>query len=928
MTSKIGLLTGTVAVLSIGYFTFVREDDRVDFNTQVKPLLNKNCISCHGGVKRNGGLSLLFRQEAVAPTESGHPAILPGDAKNSEFIKRLHLTDPEERMPYKAPPLNPEEIEILTKWIDQGAEWGDHWAYVAPKAPEVPKPGGLLAGFWPFGGDDQADWARNEIDYFVLDQLKTEELKPAPEADKATLLRRASLDLTGLPPTKAQLDRYLADSSPNAYEKAVDSLLASPGFGERWGGMWLDLARYSDTKGYERDDKRDIWRYRDWVIQAFNRNMPYNRFLTEQLAGDLLPNPTDEQLIATAFHRNTMTNDEGGTNNEEFRVAAVLDRVNTTWEVLNSTTFACVQCHSHPYDPFRHEEYYKFMAFFNNTRDEDTYGDYPRLRHLSDTLHFRQKLDGLHAWVKTNASAREADATIRFLKTYEPHVNSLVAEEMKNGALIDEKWLGLRQRGSARFSKIKLDGKRRLTVKFSNFTPNTRWDIRLDRPDGPVWKRISIDTTFLKRNGKFGDYDLPATAGTHSLYFSVESRDQSLKENPEKTLVTWDWFAFLPEFPGAGKPGGEAMAATFWGLLKQPIPSTPIQLDNPTDMARKTHVFDRGNWLVHGKEVEPDVPRSMPPLPKGAPRNRLGLARWVTSAEHPLTARVAVNRFWEQLFGTGLVETLEDFGTQGFTPANPELLDHLAVKFTTDFGWKPKELLRYLVTSAAYRQDSKASPDLLERDPYNRLLARGPRIRLSAEQVRDQALAVSGLLSRKMYGPGVMPYQPDGVWQSPYNGEKWMLSTGEDQYRRAVYTYWKRTSPYPSMLAFDGSSREVCLARRIRTNTPLQALVTMNDPVYTEVARQLAYRMVEAGTTPDERLRAGYRRVMSRDLDAEKLAVLRRLYDDALRTYRANPIEADKLVSQGEGNRANPEVAALTLVASALVNLDEFITKE
>ncbi len=914
------VITG-IAAVAIGYFA-LRGDDKVDFNTQVKPILNKNCMACHGGVKRAAGLSLLFRQEALAPTESGKPAIVPGDASHSEFIKRLSHKDPKERMPLKAPALKPEEIEILKKWVDQGAEWGDHWAYVAPKAPDVPG-GGLTAGL--FGGDD---WSKNDIDRFVKARLDDEDLKPAAPAQPATLLRRVSLDLTGLPPSAEQLERFQKDPSDGTYAKIVDELLAAPGFGERWGGMWLDLARYSDTKGYERDDRRDIWRYRDWVIQAFNKNTPYNQFLTEQLAGDLLPKPTDEQLIATAFHRNTMTNDEGGTNNEEFRTAAVLDRVGTTWEVLQSTTFACVQCHSHPYDPFRHEEFYKFLAFFNNSRDEDTFADFPKLRHLSDSLRFRQKLTSLHTWVKTAASVAQADEAVHFLKTFEPHVNSLVADQFVNGALADEKWLALRQNGSARFSKIKLDGKRSLLVKFSNFTPNTTWEIHLDRPDGPTLAKITIDTTRLKPDGGYGLFPIQPTSGTHTLYFSVKSTDKILKEKPDQTLITWDWFAFREEFPGAGKPGQAEAKATFWELMKVRIPSTPIMQDNPADMFRKSNVFVRGNFLVKGKEVTPDVPRSLGGLPKGLPRNRLGLAKWMTSPQHPLTARVAVNRFWEQLYGIGLVETLEDFGTQGFTPSDQQLLDYLAVKFTTDFGWRPKDLLRYLVLSATYRQDSKASDALLEKDPYNRLLARGPRIRLSAEQVRDQSLAVSGLLSRKMYGPGVMPYQPDGVWQSPYNGAKWVQATGEDQYRRAIYTYWKRTSPYPSMLAFDGSSREVCLARRIRTNTPLQALVTMNDPVYTEVARQLAYRMeAEGGKSPDAQLRAGYRRVMARDIGPEKLAVLRTLYTDALQTYRKQPKEVEKLLKDSK-TKPRPETAALTLVASAMVNLDEFITKE
>ena len=914
-------IAGILAAGTVGYFALGNGDETIDFNTQVKPILNKNCIVCHGGVKRNADFSLLFRTEALAPTKSGKPAILPGDPGHSEFIKRLSYKDPKERMPLNAPPLKDEEIAILKKWVEQGAAWGNHWAYVAPTKPTVPKPG-LLAGIFDWGKDD---WARNEVDYFVLDALKKEALKPAAGAEPTTLLRRVALDLTGLPPTTEQLARFKKDPSDATYEKMVDELLASPGFGERWGGIWLDLARYSDTKGYERDDKRDIWRYRDWVIRAFNENKPYNQFLMEQLAGDLLPMPTNDQLIATAFHRNTMTNDEGGTNNEEFRVAAVLDRVNTTWEVLSSTTFACVQCHSHPYDPFRHEDYYKFVAFFNNSRDEDTFDDYPKLRHFEeDNL---QKFNQLKSWLDAHVSPAESRRVQRYLQTWEPHINSLTADQFVNGALADEKWLALRQHGSAHVARVNLTGKTTLLTKFQSFVPNTTWDIHLDRPDGPLLASLALDTTRVKPDGWFAQYAISPVSGTHDLYFSVKTRDQSLKGKPEQTLVTWDWFSFLPPFPGQGQAGYDEAKNQFAGLVRVKTPSTPIMQENPADMVRKTNVFVRGNFLVKGKEVQPDVPHSLPPLPKGAPRNRLGLAQWLTSPEHPLTARVAVNRFWEQLFGIGLVETLEDFGTQGFTPSHQELLDYLAVKFTHDMAWQPKALLKYIVTSATYRQDSKTTKTLLEKDPYNRLLARGPRVRLSAEQVRDQALAVSGLLSQKMYGPGVMPDQPEGVWQSPYNGATWKLSEGEDRYRRAVYTYWKRTSAYPSMLAFDGSSREVCLARRIRTNTPLQALVTLNDPVYVEVARQLAYQMEKEGVTPEAQIRAGYERVMARTLHPDKLNVLLSLYQNALKTYRAEPAEVKKLLKDSaEPPRA--ETAALTLVASTLVNLDEFITKE
>ncbi|MBO9639110.1 MAG: DUF1553 domain-containing protein [Siphonobacter aquaeclarae] len=919
MNTRLWMGAGLLVAGALGYLTIFRHD-KVDFNTQIKPLINKNCIACHGGVKRAGGLSLLFREEAVAPTESGKPAIIPGDAKNSEFIRRLHLTDPEERMPLKGPALKQEDIDLLTRWIDEGAEWGNHWAYTAPQRPAVPG-GSFFSGIFDFLSGEKA---ARPIDRFIDRKLKEEKLEALPQADPTVLIRRVSLDLTGLPPSSKILDSYLKNPTEAAYAQAVDSLLASPHFGEKWAAMWMDLARYADSKGYERDDRRDIWRYRDWLIKAFNTDKPYDQFLVEQMAGDLLPQPTDDQLLATAFHRNTMTNDEGGTNNEEFRTAAVLDRVNTTWEVLNSTTFACVQCHSHPYDPFRHEEYYKFLAFFNNSRDEDTYGDYPRLRHFEGDN--EAKLKRLTGWLTTSASPEEKARIIRLLKTWEPHINSLTADKFVNSALADEKWLAMRQNGSARFTRVNLTDKTVLLTKFQSFLPNSFWEIRMDKPDGPLLTRIRLDTTTVKPSRWFAEYTIPATQGVHDLYFSVSSTDKVLKDRPEANIAMWDWFAFQPPFPGEGKPGYDENKALFAELLRTGMPSTPVMQENPADMARETHVFDRGNRLVLGKKVEPDVPHSLPPLPKDAPRNRLGLARWMVSPQHPLTARTAVNRFWEQLFGIGLVETLEDFGTQGFTPSNPELLDYLAVQFSTEWKWDVKRLLKEIVLTQAYQRDSKASAEALERDPANRYFARGPRVRLSSEQIRDQMLAVSGLLSGKLYGPGVMPFQPEGVWASPYNGDSWRLSEGEDRYRRAVYTFWKRTSPYPSMMAFDGASREVCLARRIRTNTPLQALVTLNDPVAVEAARQLSYRMAKE-SSPEKQIRSGYRAVMIRDIQSAKLAVLLQLYQEALAEYRAKPAAAKELLQDCYGARP-AERAALTTVASALLNLDEFIVKE
>ncbi|HTL09668.1 MAG TPA: DUF1549 domain-containing protein, partial [Chitinophagaceae bacterium] len=429
MQKKKTILVIAGLIASLAVFLYSTRQQKIDYNTQVKPIFNKNCITCHGGVRRKAGFSLLFRSEALAPTESGKPAIIPGDPDHSEMIRRLTLKDPEERMPYKHAPLAATDIDILRRWVKQGAAWGNHWAYTEVTPVHVPTAAKLL-GFFGGGGDS---WSRNDIDRFILQQLNEKKLSPAPRAAKSTLLRRVSLDLIGMPASDKLAAQFYADNSNNAYEHLVDSLLASPHYGERWAAMWMDLARYADTKGYERDDARTIWRYRDWLINAFNENKPYNQFLTEQLAGDLLPDATDEQLIATAFHRNTMTNDEGGTDNEEFRTSAVLDRVNTTWEALMGTTFACVQCHSHPYDPFRHEEYYKFAAFFNNTRDEDSYADYPLLRSFNDSACKEKEV--LANWLQQNASPAAAKNILQFVKTWQPSINSLYCDKFVNSEL-------------------------------------------------------------------------------------------------------------------------------------------------------------------------------------------------------------------------------------------------------------------------------------------------------------------------------------------------------------------------------------------------------------------------------------------------------------------------------------------------------------
>ncbi len=878
------------------------KDEKIDFSAQVKPILNKRCISCHGGVKRNADFSLLFRHEALDTTESGKLAIIPGDPNHSEMIRRVNLKDPEERMPYKEEPLSNEEIRILTQWIKEGAEWGDHWAYQKPQPVVVPTT------------ELNHDWPQNEIDYFILKKLEEEGLGPSKAAEKSTQIRRVYMDVIGLPPTPQQALSFLNDNRPQAYEKVVDELLNSEHFGEKWASWWLDMARYSDTKGYEKDEGRTIWRYRDWVIKAFNNDMPFDQFTIEQLAGDLLPNPTDDQMIATAFHRNTMNNDEGGTDDEEFRVAALIDRVNTTYEVWQSTTLGCVQCHTHPYDPFVHEEYYKSMAFFNNTRDEDVPGEHPTLRMYKEPD--QKKLDAIRSWVAETAGPERATEVNTFLKTLEPKHHPHDFDQFNKGALIDNKWLGIQSGGSARIKQINLEKKSVLLMEYWSSFEGGSFEIRIDNLDGEIIGRGKL----LKTN-KIVMYPIEPRPGKHDLYFIFRNPTIS----PDPAVCNVEWLAFLEDLPEKNTPEYGLFKKAFLDLINTKVENTPIMIENTKDQFRITNVFERGNWMVKGERVDPEVPESLNPFPADQPRNRLGFANWLVSPENPLTARAVVNRVWEQLFGVGIVETLEDFGTQGASPTHQDLLDWLALHFMDEYKWSMKRLVKEIVMSATYRQDSRISDELKERDPTNRLLARGPRIRLTAEQVRDQALAVSGLLSKKMYGKGVMPYQPAGVWNSVYSGEYWKESEGEDKYRRSVYTYIKRTSLYPAMMMFDASTREVCVSRRIRTNTPLQALVTLNDSSLVVAAKNFATLMMKKGQSPRDQISEGYKMLLIRDLPPKKLEVLYKLYQTALQDFNEDEDAVFKLTAE---KTKTAQLAALTVVANAMLNLDEVLTKE
>ena len=800
---------------------------RVDFNADIRPILNERCVDCHGGIRRQGDLNLLFRSEALAEAESGLPAVVPGKPNASELIRRVSHGNPEVRMPQEGHALSKGEVRMLRQWIRAGAPWDAHWAYVAPERPALP-------------AIKQSEWPQQDLDRFVLAKLEDQALEPSPPAACPTLVRRVTLDLIGLAATPDDVASVC--EGVTTYEAYVEKLLDSPHYGERWAAMWLDLARYADSKGYEKDIGRTIWRYRDWVVDAFNADMPFDQFTVEQLAGDLLPAPTEDQLIATAFNRNTMTNTEGGTDDEEFRVAAVVDRVNTTWEVWQGTSFACVQCHGHPYDPFRHAEYYQFFAFFNNTVDRDYDDEYPTLPRFD-------------------------------------------AETTAAGTALMEEWERLDQEIL------------RIALEDSIARARREWEALLDRPEviGRVRNMLQNE---VRRVALTPEIERDAAQQTliASVYadISTDSRLEILRKRRSEVRQEINVLSPL---------------------------QTPIMRELPQHKQRKTYVFERGSFLTRGEAVTAGTPQALPPLPDSAPRNRLGMAQWLVSEENPLTARVTVNRFWEQLFGTGIVESLEDFGTQGYAPSHPDLLDHLAVTFREDQAWSVKDLLRTLVTSATYQQSSHITPLLLELDPYNRLLARGPRFRLTAEQIRDQALFVSGLLSTRMHGPPVMPPQPEGLWNNPYDSRQWQTSEGEDRYRRALYTYWRRTIPYPSMVTFDSPTREFCLSRRLRTNTPLQALVGLNDPVYVEAAQALARRMETRAEGAQEQLAEGYRLALSRAPAPAALAELTALYDKALAHYENSPEDAPTM-----GGTAHQ--AALAMAASAIMNLDSFVTKE
>jgi hypothetical protein len=797
----------------------------IDFSRQIRPILSENCIACHGpdDKGRKGKLRLDDEQDAKRDRK-GDFVILPGKPEQSELIKRIESDDPDDVMP---PPkqhktIPPAQLALLKEWIRQGAPWGRHWSYEPVARPTVP-----------------ANGEANPVDAFLADRQKKEGLTWSAEAPKSVLIRRIALDVTGLPPTPAEVAQ-LTDA-PHA--DVVAHFLAKPAYGEHWARQWLDLARYADSAGYPSDPGRTIWAYRDWVIKALNRNQPFDQFVVDQLAGDLLPNPTEDQLIATAFHRNTMTQNEGGTSDEEFRNAAVIDRVNTTYAVFMGTTMACAQCHTHKYDPITITEYFQSYAFLNQSADSDKKDESP-----------------LH-------------------EIYPPGVKAKRDQWMKESAAAE--------------------------AVFKPAKPNQTW--------------LEGYEEWLAKNPKLADKALKAALDAPKEK-RTKAQDNLLRQHYVRNV----------------SPATQAERAKADALKKQIADSAPVTVPIMQDLAgekrRKTFVQLRGNWQALGDQVDEGVPTHLARWDEAYPKNRLGLARWIVSRDNPLTARVTMNRLWESVFGVGIVRSSEEFGSQGDLPVHPELLDWLASEFVAS-GWDTKKMLSLLLNTRAYRQSSASDAKRNERDPDNRFVARGPRFRPSGEMLRDQALAVSGLLSAKMYGAPVRPMRPNLGLNIAFGGSgDWVTSTGEDRWRRSLYTDTRRSTPYPSFATFDAPNRETCVVRRDRSNTPLQAFVTLNDPVFVETSQALARRLLkEGGVTDDSRLKLAYALCLSREPDAGELKTLQALLAKSLAEYRADVTQATKMATQPIGPADKgadlPTLAAWTAVSSVIMNLDEFLMR-
>jgi hypothetical protein len=1023
--------------------------DAIQFNRDIRPILSNNCFLCHGRDKgrRKADLRLDLPAEAAEVIVRGKPA-------QSELWARITSSDPDERMPPKGSKkeLNSRQISLIKKWIEQGAKYEGHWAFIAPKQPALPQA--------------KTKWGQNSIDTFVLAKLQAEGLKPSTEAAKEILIRRVTFDLTGLPPTLKKVDDFLKDKSPTAYEKVVDRLLTTKAYAERMTLHWMDVARYGDSSVHHADGPRTMWPWRDWVIDAYDKNKSFKEFTIEQLAGDLIPNATQAQKVATGFNRNHGTTDEGVLIEEEYRVEYVVDRVKTTGNVWLGLSLECGQCHSHKYDPISQREYYQFFAFFNNNADKGKQtrgGNAPPMVDFlpPDRLNLKKVLDAKNKQADQKLAERKKSAAPDFEKwavaaakmidekPVEPaglfaHFPLDDFKDRKTADLINDKTTA-KLEGKARPVSGKFGGALRIEgggfVNVKGIKP-PEWNQAFSygcwvKPDaananGAVFSKMN-------ESNSYRGFDLWLQGGAPGTHLIHKWQGNAVKVVGKQKVKPKQWSHIFVTYDGTGKAAGTSVflngkklahnveADGLNGTLQTPKtfrigrrsnsaqannieiddvrlynraltaaevaalagnnPIAPLlaiapekrnakqnetlllhfinNVDGPykkllaekrgvekelvglnkgkvTTMImgdlgkmRPTYLLQRGHYDHPKKDevIKPGVPAFLPPMPKGAPANRLGLAQWLTRPDHPLTARVAVNRYWLLFFGKGIVETVSDFGTQGDWPSHPGMLDWLAVDFVKN-GWDIKRTIKLMVMSATYRQSSRITRDLLAKDPNNILLARGPRFRLQGEFVRDNALAVSGLLNRKVGGPGVKPYQPPGLWNevSLSGNVRFKQDPSEGLYRRSMYTYWKRSAPAPSMTIFDAPTREKCMVERLRTNTPLQALVTLNDPQFVEAARHLARRMMkEGGQTPKERVKFGYRLVTSRNSRPIVARILESAFNEEFENYKKNPEAAGKILAMGDSERDEsldaPEHAAWTIVASMLLNLDEVITR-
>ena len=1049
--SSVRILVGLAGLLLVVLFPswpVLAADPTIEFNRDIRPILSDKCFPCHGSDATAKGIRLRLDSEGAATADLGDHkrAIVPGNAKSSELVRRITAEEEAVRMPpvYSGLKLTEREIETLRSWIAQGATWQHHWSFISPKRHSIP-------------AVKNASWPRNPIDNFVLDRLDREGLSSAQEASRETLLRRVSLDLTGLPATPAEIDAFLKDKAGSTYERVVDRLLASPRYGERMAARWLDAARYADTNGYQFDGERFMWRWRDWVIEAFNRNQPFNQFALEQIAGDLLPNATLEQKLATGFNRNHRGNTEDGIIPEEYAVEYVVDRVETTSAVFLGLTFGCARCHDHKYDPFSQKEFYQFFAYFNNVPERGRamkFGNSPPLvqaptREQQQALRqLDQRIESIEDFLRQRkASIDEAQAAWEpqlakeELRYWVPTAGLEAAYrfESEAGALSAGGRLPLVEgrigRAASFDGKVFFDAgeiagfdiEDRFTLAawvYSDSIPDgsvvtrmvdnpkgkgyglhldqgkvqvnltSNWvndAIRLQTDEALAAKRwhhlavtysgsrmaegvrvyidgrtakvsVQLDTLYrpFRNDGPFKD-PLRIGAGWgperrfRGLIDDVRAYSRILNREEISALAQGAPLNRIAEKPAAQRDKIEKLQLNWYFLekkapveirdawsrltalrqerekLERSFPTVMVMAERPEP--KDTFLLIRGAYDKPGEKVAPGVPAVLPPLPAGVPNNRLGFARWLVDPQNPLMARVTINRLWQMLFGTGLVKTAEDFGVQGEWPSHPELLDWLATEFVRS-GWDLKGMLKLIVTSATYRQSSKATPELVQRDPENRLLARGPRFRLPAEILRDQALFEAGLLVEKRGGPSVKPYQPPGVWEDlTMDDVSYNQGKGADLYRRSLYTFWKRTVAPPMMANFDSALRESCVVRETRTNTPLQALNLMNDVTFLEAARFVGHRMMkEGGNELPSRLHYGFRLVAGRAPTAAEVQVLRDNFHYHLHYFEENAGKISTFLSQGESRpdaTLNPgELAAYAAVASMLLNLDETVTKQ